>query len=503
MVPGKTFTARGITLLLIAILTCFPGKKAHAVPMVPDQPQLTSITNTASGVQLTWDRAEGARGYQVNRTTPADDQFFEIGVVTDGKTTSFLDTKAEPGQVYGYTIVAFYAHLYSDYDTYGTYICYLKAPALKTPKNTKAGIKLQWGKSVGCEGYILYRKEGNGSYKALLRLEGESSTSYTDTTAKPGTTYKYYVKSYYKRSLSPRSSIKKLKRSSSATKPEVLPSPASQDQGTYRALLVGQTIYDQATYNPTYPFADKSINLYATKYDVQAMKALLKGMNYSTVKVAENLTASSILSKIKSTFASAKEGDVSLFYYSGHGRSTATNDTGALLGVDREDLSLKDLAAQLKKVPGSVIVVLDSCGSGAAVHTSKALSAGQEAKQFNAAAIQAFRGTDGVSLSTGEFRKRKFYVITSSAAYQDSSYQFLGNLFAGSYMTIALASSGGFAHTPAYWNGLLPADANGDKAVTIEEAYQYITKYLKEKYSGVDQDTQRYPIGSSFVMYHH
>ena len=502
MVPGKCISTRLIALLLVAILTCFAGKKAHAVPMVPDQPQLTSITNTASGIELTWDKAEGAKGYKINRTTPADQDFYEIGVLHSGNDTSFIDTEAEPGQIYGYTIIAFYAHLNSDYDQYGTFICRLKAPTLKAPKNTKEGILLTWKKSAGCEGYLIYRKEGNGAYEPLLRLSGASSTSYTDTTAKPGVTYKYYVKSYYQRSLSARSSIKKIKRSSSAAAPAILPPPASQDKGTYRALIVGQTIYNEATYNPTYPFADQSFNLYATKYDALAMRALLKEMNYSSVTVAKDLTANAILSKIKSTFAPAKEGDVSLFYYSGHGDSAGGEGTGALLGVDREELTLKALASQLKKVPGTVIVILDSCGSGAALYKSKALSA-KKVSQFNADAIQAFRNTEGAQISTGEFRKKKFYVITSSAAFEDSSYLFNGNLFGGSYMTIALAQSGGFSHAPICWSGLLPADTNGDKAVSLEEAYQFIERYLQEKYPNVKQKTQRYPIGSPFVIYHH
>ena len=57
--------------------------------------------------------------------------------------------------------------------------------------NTSTGVKISWNKVTGADKYTVYRKTGNGSYKAIKTVTG---TSYTDTTAKSGTTYRYNVK---------------------------------------------------------------------------------------------------------------------------------------------------------------------------------------------------------------------------------------------------------------------------------------------------------------------
>ncbi len=56
---------------------------------------------------------------------------------------------------------------------------------------TSTGVKISWNKVTGADKYTVYRKTGDGSYKAIKTVTG---TSYTDTTAKSGTKYRYNVK---------------------------------------------------------------------------------------------------------------------------------------------------------------------------------------------------------------------------------------------------------------------------------------------------------------------
>ena len=58
--------------------------------------------------------------------------------------------------------------------------------------NTTAGVKITWSAVEGAENYIIYRKSGSSSYKAINTVFG-STKSYTDTTAKSGTKYTYTV----------------------------------------------------------------------------------------------------------------------------------------------------------------------------------------------------------------------------------------------------------------------------------------------------------------------
>ena len=62
-----------------------------------------------------------------------------------------------------------------------------------TLSNSSGGVKVSWNKVSGATGYEIYRKTGTGSYSLLTKISSGSTTSYTDSTAKGGTTYSYYV----------------------------------------------------------------------------------------------------------------------------------------------------------------------------------------------------------------------------------------------------------------------------------------------------------------------
>ena len=65
------------------------------------------------------------------------------------------------------------------------------APVLIKAANVSSGVKITWKKTAGADYYDVYRKTAKSSWKKLSRT---SSTSYTDKTAKSGTTYTYTVR---------------------------------------------------------------------------------------------------------------------------------------------------------------------------------------------------------------------------------------------------------------------------------------------------------------------
>ncbi len=79
----------------------------------------------------------------------------------------------------------------------------IESYALTTPKtaavNTSSGVKVSWNAISSAKGYYVYRKTGSGKYNKIKTL---TSTSYTDSTAKSGTTYTYAVRAYNSSSLS-------------------------------------------------------------------------------------------------------------------------------------------------------------------------------------------------------------------------------------------------------------------------------------------------------------
>lgn len=83
-------------------------------------PKLSSISNTTSGIKITWGAVSGSTGYRVYRRGAGQTTWLYLGTVTD---TSYTDTsvKDAKGQYYRYTVRAVNGY-YSGFDTNGLYI---------------------------------------------------------------------------------------------------------------------------------------------------------------------------------------------------------------------------------------------------------------------------------------------------------------------------------------------------------------------------------------------
>ncbi|MBR2572081.1 MAG: Ig-like domain-containing protein [Clostridia bacterium] len=275
----------------------------------------------------------------------------------------------------------------------------------------------------------------------------------------------------------------------------------------YRALLIGEE-----------SFSWESSLCTRNRSDVTLMERMLntvRGTNGKKFSITKkyDLNRSGVLSAIKNTFASADNNDISLFFIASHGNATSSGSSaGALSMSPSGDLTIRDLTNALNAVPGKVIVILESCGSGAAVYGngSAAGGSGKElAKAFDEAVIKAFSEADpgivefvgepGQIISkTGEMRiSNKFYVLTASA-YLELSYGWEGetsNNFFTKWLTDGIGTSGN-----------MPADTNTNGQTTLHELYSYISRvgddYPVFTSSGVGyQHVQVYPANSSFVLF--
>ena len=83
----------------------------------------------------------------------------------------------------------------SDWKTTKT-IKRLADPTVSATSNITAGVQVKWSKVTGATGYIVYRKNGSGSWSRVADIKSGSTVSYTDKTAKSGTTYTYTVRAY-------------------------------------------------------------------------------------------------------------------------------------------------------------------------------------------------------------------------------------------------------------------------------------------------------------------
>lgn len=215
----------------------------------------------------------------------------------------------------------------------------------------------------------------------------------------------------------------------------------------YRALLVGNV----------YEGEDNS--LIGCDTDVAAMRTMLSSMtgaNYSVTSYID-LNASGITSAIASTFAGARACDVSLFYYSGHGTSI-----GSLVGVKNSTLTVSALRSCLDQIPGTKIVIIDACYSGNMIGKSTDPAS---PSSFTSAFISGFSSFTKDNLATNG------YIVMTACSQNQMSQSLTDGTIAFGAFTYGLCYGSGYDE----WNQLplstLPADTDGNGAITLSEAY--------------------------------
>lgn len=183
-----TFTVRCITSDGKAYASGFDsvGKTVTGLSV----PKLTSISNTTTGVRLSWGKVSGAAKYRVFRKT-AGKGWSSVGTTTS---TSYTDKTAKSGIAYSYTVrcISADAKTYtSGYEIAGKTVTFISAPKLTTAYVNNAGTVLKWNKPAGAKKYRVYYKVGNSSWK---KIADTTSTSYTWSGAKAGTKYTFTVR---------------------------------------------------------------------------------------------------------------------------------------------------------------------------------------------------------------------------------------------------------------------------------------------------------------------
>lgn len=166
-------------------------KKGTIAQLKCSAPKLKKASNVSGGVKVTWSKTAGADYYNVYRKTSKTD-WKKIGKTSS---TSYTDKTAKSGTKYSYTVRAVNNAGSSSYNKTGVSVKYLA----KTKVTTKAAAKkmtVTWKKTAGADGYVIYRKAGNGDFKELKTIKKGTTVSFTDKSVKKGTKYTYRIKAY-------------------------------------------------------------------------------------------------------------------------------------------------------------------------------------------------------------------------------------------------------------------------------------------------------------------
>ncbi len=451
----------------------------------------TSVENVADGIRISWAPVEGATGYVIYRRAwnlqSAGWTTFERWNNTTG--TSWTDKTVYAGTRYQYGVKAYFAQRMDAVtgamiggnvgDNFNLgHVGPLKTTVrittrhLVSLKPASGKITATWEASKVFTGYQLKYATNEAFTKDVktVKIADPSTVSMVLKSLKNGTTYYVAVRSYHEFAgmtyFGQWSNVIRVKAGAVYTVYDVM----------YRALTIGENNY-------------KTSPLKGCVNDATAMTGMLQGLNRPfTVNKLQNEKKASIINAIRTTFADAWDNDISVFTYSGHGVQASDSSNpyhGALVPIDEDYITLKELAQELSKVRGRIVVILDSCHSGAAI----ALDGGaSETDAFNQAVIEAFsgyyleddaqEGEPGARM--GEMRTSKFIVITA-AGYWQSSYdgKFDGSGYDQGAFTAALIKGMGCRYTSGKYLGSMPADKNNDKKVTLKELYDYIVNQVR------------------------
>ena len=141
-----------------------------------------------------WGAVDGANRYYVYRSTTKDGTYSFLGSTAK---LNYTDSKADAGTTYYYKVKAGIVNgVKSNASAAVTITCRCAKPVVKITLTQKGDPRLTWNAVTGAAKYEVYRATSkNGSYTKMFTT---SNLSYTNTSAKAGTTYYYKVKAVSK-----------------------------------------------------------------------------------------------------------------------------------------------------------------------------------------------------------------------------------------------------------------------------------------------------------------
>lgn len=238
----------------------------------------------------------------------------------------------------------------------------------------------------------------------------------------------------------------------------------------YRALLIGEENYSDAV-NDSRPGTGDTVRVLSRMLD--SMR--IDGERYVT-SVYTDLSRSELCRAARETFARAAEKDVSLIYISCHGEYMS--GTCVLQFTDGSMLTARQLEAELRRIPGRIVLMLDCCASGGAIGASS------DPALFARGMREAF--------ATDQFANSKYIVLCSTTLNRES-YRITSageNAMRVTAFARALCDAAGW-DLYADESSIMRADIDSDSAVTFAELFEFISQRVDLYMKNVSADTDR------------
>jgi len=257
----------------------------------------------------------------------------------------------------------------------------------------------------------------------------------------------------------------------------------------YRALLVSEETY-------AYTESGKRSGSNAS---AEAIEGLLMSAEFEyaafITDVRSDLSRGELIYALRESFSGAAPGDVSLFYITCHGHYI-----GGMSFLELSDgsyISMRDIERELRRIPGTVVVMVDCCASGGAI------GAASDYADFARGVTAAF--------AEPAVNSSKYKVICSAGLDQDSFRLALNEAGGSGVMATlfarALCDGAGWSIERGT-TGPMGADTDYDGRISIGELQDYMQRridwYLEivEEKTGVlyRQNIQVYPEGDPLIL---
>lgn len=258
----------------------------------------------------------------------------------------------------------------------------------------------------------------------------------------------------------------------------------------YRALLVSEQ---------NYPYSENNERI-GSQASMQGIEQLLESARFETaaysVRTREDLSRSELIAEIRSAFKSASVQDISLLYITCHG--SYSGGMSFLELSDGSNLSARDLERELRHISGTVIVLVDCCGSGGVI--------GKASER-----VAFAKGITG-AFSASNLRGNKYKVIASAGLDEDSFRIAFSESSDSSVMATVFARA---LCDGAGWDidlnvrSSMNADIDYDGRISMGELASYMTErvdwYLNSASELTDgdyrQSIQVYPEGDPLILF--
>ena len=192
-----TYTVRGIAADGKTLSSGYDGNGVSAMIPKSTAPAIVKLTGAKEvngGIQVAWQKANGAAKYRVYRKDAVNTGWTVLTSSATG--TSFVDKTAVAGVTYTYTVRGIAKDgktLSSSYDKIGVSAVITPAKVvLVSAKADSAGILVTWQKAAGAHSYQVFRKTANTGWQRIAK--NIHDTEWKDIDAAKGTKYFYTVR---------------------------------------------------------------------------------------------------------------------------------------------------------------------------------------------------------------------------------------------------------------------------------------------------------------------